>query len=144
MAARVDSSTQYAAVFYKLHSFCGCPYNKSPTTWGLYWGPWLLETLTYIQGPSQCGGTDEHWGVSYGVRPLGIQSRHHRHVRRIACDTGETMTHPHGPFSSKVPGFGKNTKTQRSQQDPNKKIMKTRRTSRPSYLPHVHQTTLLT
>ena len=27
------------AVSKGMGSFGGCPYNKSPTIWGLYWGP---------------------------------------------------------------------------------------------------------
>ena len=31
--------------FHKLVApFPGCPYKKSPTIWGLHWGPCLLET----------------------------------------------------------------------------------------------------
>ena len=30
--------------FYKLRGpFCGCPYNKSPTTWGPWWGPRIFQ-----------------------------------------------------------------------------------------------------
>ena len=31
-------------------SFCGCPQNKSPTVWGLCWGPCFLEI--HVKGAS--------------------------------------------------------------------------------------------